>query len=175
MKDKYYIIKSFITKKYYYVNLLVDDYGFRIVIGGVKKRCIEITIDTTENIAIIQIISFDKKCAYFSDLERGNEMIDLIKCSLYFCILKFPNIKKYDLTDNSTIICKNGKNISLSILYFIKYNKTWYEKHFNAIPFNTTRIILINQYNRSLSSHLYIFYKFVSETNYFFRRKKYLW
>ena len=65
-----------ILNKYYYVNLLVDDYGYRIVIGSLKKRCIEITIDTTENIAIIQIINFY--------LERGNEMIDLIKCSLYF-------------------------------------------------------------------------------------------
>ena len=70
----------------------------------------------------------------FSDLKKGDEVIDLFKNSLFFVASKYSDVKYFELVDNSFILCKNKKRISLPDLSFVKYNKTWYEQYFNAIP-----------------------------------------
>ena len=129
--DSYYIIKSIIynTAKYYYVNILEDD---SVLVGGVKMKCVNILIDKTNKAAVLELLQL--KCSLFSDLQKGDEVKDLLKNSLNFVITHYPDLEYIELIDNSFITCANKKRISLPDITFIKYNKTWYEKYFNIIP-----------------------------------------
>lgn len=134
--ESYYIIKSTLNNntKYYYVNISESDYEYNILIGGIKIKCVNIIINKKRNVALLELFQHHQKCSLFSDLEKGDEVKDLLRNSLYFIISKYPVLKYIELIDNSFIICKNKKRISLPDLTFVKYNKTWYEKYFNAIP-----------------------------------------
>lgn len=69
-----------------------------------------------------------------------------MKNSLFFVTSKY-HVKYFELVDNSFILCKNKKRISLPDLSFVKYNKTWYEQYFNAIPDENSKddIIMIRK------------------------------
>ena len=131
--DSYYIIKYTInnTIKYYYVNVLEDD---TVLVGVVKMKCVNILIDKINKVAVLELLQHYYKCSLFSDLQKGYEVKNLLKISLNFVILHYPELKYIELIDNSFIICGNKKRISLPDITFIKYNKTWYEKYFNAVP-----------------------------------------
>jgi hypothetical protein len=66
---------------------------------------------------------------------QSRSMIDYIKSMIYYLKTNY-NVKKMVLTDNSMVRCLTGLKINLGDLYYIKYGKTWYEKHFNAIPYS---------------------------------------
>lgn len=63
----YYIIKSMIDNciKHYYVNVLETDFEYNILIGGVKIKCVNIIINKTNNIAILELLQHHFKCFYF--------------------------------------------------------------------------------------------------------------
>lgn len=147
--ESYYIIKSKISNyvKYYYVNVYETEHEYNILIGGLKIKCINIIINKKNNIAILELVQHHLKCSLFSDLKKGDEVIDLLKNSLLFVISKYPEIKYFELIDNSFILCKNKKRISLPDLTFVKYNKTWYEQNFEAIPSKNSKddIIMIKE------------------------------
>ena len=148
--ESYYIIKSKIDNyvKYYYVNVSETEYEYNILVGGLKIKCINIIIiNKKNNIAMLELLQHHLKCSLFSDLKKGDEVIDLLKNSLLFVISKYPNIKYFELIDNSFILCKNKKRISLPDLTFVKYNKTWYEQNFEAIPSKNSKddIIMIKE------------------------------
>jgi len=147
--ESYYIIKSKIDNyvKYYYVNVSETEYEYNILVGGLKIKCTNIIINKKNNIAILELVQHHVKCSLFSDLKKGDEVIDLLKNSLLFVISKYPNIKYFELIDNSFILCKNKKRISLPDLTFVKYNKTWYEQNFEATPSKNSKddIIMIKE------------------------------
>ena len=69
MKEKYYLIKSFKTNKIYYVNYLKNEENEIIFFGGVRQKCVIVTINTDnltgERKGILQIIQyFDKYVIY---------------------------------------------------------------------------------------------------------------
>lgn len=112
-------------------------------IGGRKGECVNISVSTKESPAVqygyhkldtatIPILDWDAKCAVNKNLERGSGTISMIRVILSESIKRYPYIKHYRLTDNSHIECDNGREISLLHLYVVKYNETWYQKHFNA-------------------------------------------
>ena len=129
----YYIIKSSLDK-HYYVNITETKYENNILIGGVKMKCVNIIINKKNNIGLLELFQHHLKCSLFSELKKGDEVKDLLKNSLNFVIEKYPELKYIELIDNSFILCKNKKRISLPDITFTKYNETWYEKYFNAIP-----------------------------------------
>jgi len=145
----YYIIKSKIDNyiKCYYVNVSETENEYNILIGGLKIKCVNIIINKTNNIAILELLQHHFKCSLFSDLKKGDEVIDLLKNSLFFVTSKYHDVKYFELVDNSFILCKNKKRISLPDLSFVKYNKTWYEQYFNAIPDENSKddIIMIRK------------------------------
>jgi hypothetical protein len=134
MVEKYYLIKSSITNKNYYVSCIKEEKRrYKITIGGIKNRCVLLLLDLEFKNGAIQSIDYNPKCVIQSEkLKRGAEMIDLIKCSLTFAIKKFPQIEYYSLTDDSEILCNNKERISLANLYYCKYGKTWYQKELDA-------------------------------------------
>jgi len=134
MTEKYYLLKSSITNKNYYVSCIKEEKRrYKITIGGIKNRCVLLLLDLEFKNGAIQSIDYNPKCVIQSEkLKRGAEMIDLIKCSLTFAIKKFPQIEYYCLTDDSEILCKNKERISLANLCYCKYSKTWYQKELDA-------------------------------------------
>jgi hypothetical protein len=142
MLESYYIIKSLIenNNKYYYVNITETKYEYNILVGGIKMKCVNIIIQKKRDVALLELVQHHDKCSLFSDLQKGYETEDLLKNSLYFTITKFPNIKYFEFIDNSFILCNNKKKISLPDISFVKYQKTWYERKFNAEPKNMDKI-----------------------------------
>ena len=135
--DSYFVIISKIDdiNKYYYVNISENKFEYHILVGGLKIKCVSIIINKKNNNALLELYQHHIKCS----LEKGEEVIDLLKNTLYFISQKFPTIKYIEFIDNSFIQCKNKKKISLPDLSFAKYNKTWYEKNFNAIPSKSSK------------------------------------
>jgi len=144
--ESYYIIKSKLgnKEKYYYVNETENEFEYNILVGGIKIKCVNIIIDKIRKIALLELLQHHQKCSLYSDLEKGDEVKALLINSLYYINIKYPKIKYIELIDNSFILCKNKKKISLPDLSFVKYNKTWYEKNFNAIPSNNSKFKIKN-------------------------------
>ena len=138
MKEHYYLINSTIKyknrkyKKTYYTTILKTKKEDTVIIGGVTIKCVVITIDNKNNIAILQTVQHSVECSFFDKLKKGVETINMIQSALKMIIAMYPNISEIEFADNSFIQCNNGKRISLPEFYYIKYGKTWYEKHFNA-------------------------------------------
>jgi hypothetical protein len=159
--ESYYIIKSIIddTTKYYYVNILEDD---TVLVGGIKMKCVNILIDKINKIAVLELLQHHFKCSLFSDLQKGDEVKDLLKNSLNFVITHYPDLEYIELIDNSFITCANKKRISLPDITFIKYNKTWYENYFNVIPSNDSKdtiMVLKKQLLKILNKKLKLNYE----------------
>lgn len=133
MSNKYYIIKTLNNNKkiYYYVILENKKREIIIKFGGLKEQCIRISIDKKVKIGLVEDLVYKKSCSIF---ENFNNMKLLLKNALSFCIKYFPEVLIYRISDMSYIQCSNSQRISLSDLYSVKYDKTWYEKYFNAVP-----------------------------------------
>lgn len=137
MTNKYYIIKTYFynNKKYYYVILEEGKKEIIIKFGGIKEQCIRITIDKKNKMGLIEDLVYKKNCSIFEKLNKNNNTIELLlKSALLFCIKLFPDVLIYRISDMSYIQCSNSQRISLADIYTIKYNKTWYEKIFDAVP-----------------------------------------
>lgn len=134
MTNKYYIITSKISDKIkkFYVSISYDDKIDTILIGGIKKQCIRIFTNKDQDTAQLNLVEYHKKCVIFEELKEGSDIRYLVQAALLFVIKKYHEIKQFEIQDNSMITCTNKQKIPLSILYFIKYNKTWYEKYFDA-------------------------------------------
>jgi hypothetical protein len=133
MSNKYYIIKTLNNNKkiYYYVILENKKREIIIKFGGLKEQCIRILIDKKVKIGLVEDLVYKKSCSIFENL---NNMELLLKNALSFCIKYFPEVLIYRISDMSYIQCSNSQRISLADLYSVKYDKTWYEKYFNAVP-----------------------------------------
>jgi len=154
MREKYYLIKSFKTNKIYYVNYLKDKENEIIFFGGVRQKCVIVTIDTDnltgERKGILQTIQYFDKCVIYNKLNRCDQLVDLVHCSLLFLIKKFPEIDTVELSDASEIKCKNNESITLADYYYVKLGQTWYEKHFNAKADDE----YINSYKKNIDKEL---------------------
>ena len=157
------------------MNILTNKDEYNILIGGIKMKCINIIINKKRNIALLELVQYHIKCFLFTDLEKGDEVKDLLQNSLNFIVIQYPKLKYIELIDNSFIICKNKKRISLPDFTVLKYNKTWYEKYFNAIPSIKEDIKLIkNQIIKKLNKKIKLNYEeFINEyyINPFFEKK----
>lgn len=127
----------------FYLTINKGEGSDTLSIGGRKGECVNISVNTPESrlvqrgyhkldTATIPILAWDAKCTVFKNLERGSGTIAMIRIILSESVKKYPYIKHYTFNDNSLIPCDNGQKISLLHLNIIKYNKSWYEQHFNA-------------------------------------------
>lgn len=127
MKNKYYVIKSFMNEnkiKYYYVNRSIKKNEDIIHIGGI----LEVFIYKKLNYGFINLFEHNKYCS----LHNGDETINFAQNSISFIFNLYPTLEYLEITDNRFIYCKNEK-ISLPDFYYIKYNFTWYESYLDAI------------------------------------------
>ena len=96
----------------------------------------------------------------------GVGSVALFKAACMVVFRLFPKVNSISFKDTSKIYSKIKKNIdvSLPILYIVKYGQTWYEKKFGAIPENHEYERKLNQeikqlLSEKLSEDFDIFYK----------------
>ncbi len=147
--DSYYIIKNELNK--YYVNIHKNKKKYNILVGGIKKKCVNFTMYNDDEIGVLELLENDSRCFLFQDT-NNSDIIDLLRTSLYFMYVKFPTLKYIEFSDNSFITCKNNKRMSLPDLMTVKSGKTWYEYHFNAIPYNNEYILLLKNIIKELKN-----------------------
>ena len=127
----------------FYLTIVKGNGCDTLSIGGRKGECVNISVNTPESLlvqsgyhtldtATIPILAWDAKCTVNKNLEKGHGTISMIRLILSESKKRYPYIKFYKFKDNSLIPCDNGQKISLLHLTIIKYNKSWYEQHFNA-------------------------------------------
>lgn len=133
MSEKYYILKSEIYK--FEVTIINNLEYIRIYIGN-KKACIVLSIDKETYIPNLDTLEFDEEKCTLNEikLEPSKGTILMLKTALKFLCIKFPNIKKITLTDNSFIECFTNVRVKLYDVYLAKYGLTWYESKFNVVP-----------------------------------------
>jgi len=135
MKNKYFIIKTYLDnkEKFYYVKIhsyeILDEINF----GGLRQSCLEATINKNLNYGYIKMIQNHKGCSLNNNLKHGDETINFLQNCVSFLFNYYSNIEYLKLTDNSFIYCKEGK-LSLPDFYTVKYGYTWYESYLDIVP-----------------------------------------
>lgn len=102
---------------------------------GNKKRCISFRYDQYDRMLTLLTAEHDEKCRVDKILKRGTGTIRMIRIALAFVKFQYSNAVPYiEFSDESFILCKNGRKFSLAKLYLVRYGKTWYEAKFRARP-----------------------------------------
>jgi hypothetical protein len=153
-----------------YYQLITDSYSFYLTIvknkgvhtlsiGGNKSNCVSVSINTPDSLlvergyhkldtATLPILAWDSQCAINPKLERGTGTIHMIQTALSEAKKRYPYVKQFTLTDNSTITCDNNKAITLMFFSIAEHSKTWYERHFGAHILDSK---LRNQYTNGIT------------------------
>lgn len=139
IKTRTYLVDSYKKEFYAKTTTIISDYSKQatFTFGGKDSNCITIAInDLDSDRAYIDRIEYNESCVKDGSLEQGEGTFQMIKTGLYAFSLFFPTIKILTLKDDSHIYCMKGSKIyklNLAYDYILKYNRTWYEKQFNAI------------------------------------------
>jgi len=133
MKNKYYVIKTYLDnkEKFYYVKIRSHKYYDEIDFGGLRQNCLEAIIYKELNKGDIKMIQNHKDCSLYDNFKHGDETIHFLQNCISFLFNFYENIEFLQLTDNSFIYCKEGK-LSLPDFYTVKYGFTWYESYLDA-------------------------------------------
>jgi hypothetical protein len=111
----------------------MTDY-YRVHIGA-KKKCMIIDVYLDGDEANLTAIGYNENCSLDGNMFKGPGTVAMVKAGLKFTKNVFQmNMSSIQLKDMSVIYCKKHFELPLSILYLAKYNQTWYEKNFGAIP-----------------------------------------
>lgn len=125
--------------------------SYSISFGGKSDFCFTSSIDKrSPDICYIDRIEYNGCCVVDGTLNERGGTIALVKLALWTIIHLFPNVRKFTLKDNSYIYCEKGSKmtkLSLSYDSLLKYNKTWYQRHFDA----TLPTEILSEFVRSIS------------------------
>jgi len=135
MKNKYYVIKTYLDnkEKFYYVKVHSYEILDEIDFGGLKQSCFEASINKNLNYGYIKMIQNHKDFSLNNNFKHGDETIHFLQNCISFLFHHYSNIEYLKLTDNSFIYCKEGK-LSLPDFYTVKYGYTWYESYLDIDP-----------------------------------------
>lgn len=124
-----------------------DDY-IDICIGNLSckpKPCIHITVEKNHPEAGINAIQFYESCSISTrSFKRGSgAMVLFVKTALKWLFQAYPYLHVIHLQDDSYYEDTTSKTITmLPEKMVLTEGKTWYEKHFNALPSKKTQMVL---------------------------------
>lgn len=139
--DKEFITdkKKIITKKGTYSLFLSDKHNnVDLFFGGIKKGCLNISIDLKTDTAILDSLIYDSTCNLESDLEEGSGTKHMITTIFSYIKQNYPQIKYGKLIDTSFKTCKyrlpdlTYPSMNLGLTYLMLNKKTWYESFLGA-------------------------------------------
>lgn len=126
--------------------------NYSLSFGGKHNFCVTAGISAdTPTKCYVDRVEYNESCIKDGILEERGGIIKLVKAALWTIIQLIPSIEYITLKDDSHIYCEKGSKLyklNLAYDYILKYNKTWYEKHFNAIIYNKDNY---NAYKKSLN------------------------
>lgn len=111
-----------------------------IFIGKVSHCLSAIIYSNSSNIINVNYFSYDKICNITKNLEKGDGTSKMMNAFFKYIELHHPKIDTIILTDKSELNCSNI-NISLYMLYMLKYHTSYYEKRHGFIidKFNNSK------------------------------------
>jgi hypothetical protein len=107
--------------------------------GGIKKGCLNISINLNSDTAIIDSLIYDSKCNLQSDLEEGSGTKNMISTVFSYIKQNYPQITYGKLIDTSFKTCKyrlpdlTYPSMNLGLTYLMLNKKTWYESFLGAV------------------------------------------
>lgn len=116
----------------YKVEYYDDDGYLTILIWNPDRPCMQMILDPEDNDATITDILYSPKCTIYGDMTQGEGTRGMITFAID--LLKENGAKMIHLSDNSSIVCKDGTKIRLGPMYFLRNGVTWYEKYFGFEP-----------------------------------------
>lgn len=133
-----YMVHAYGLEFYCKVLEVVSDYNtsYTFSFGGKNDFCFVASMSSPEYIPYIDRVEYGEKCIKNALLPKSGGSVSLVKAALWTMITLFPHITHFNLQDESYIYCINdSKQFKLRLGYdmIIKYNKTWYEYHFDAV------------------------------------------
>lgn len=109
-----------------------DEKDFRALLWNPDRPCVVVSLDKVDKIGVIDSIEYDSRCTVNGHMQHGKETRDMIDFMIE--LLRGHGATRVQLTDKSTVQCKDGHSVNLGLMHFIKYGMTWYEKYFGFRP-----------------------------------------
>lgn len=127
---------------YDFVNLLGTYVGSYLKVGGKQNYCVEIKYYKNSVFGELQWVNKISGDCELSNLDETLDrkevhIIETANVALSFLYLITHKEIKLRFSDNSTIPCFKAKDTPLNWYSFFVHGKTWYEKHFDAIPIDS--------------------------------------
>lgn len=98
------------------------------------KRCVVLNVYKNDAIAHLQSIAHDERCATNQPMPNKAGTQAMLNAAIYFIKHRFKKVEYISLEDASSFQCA-GKMVYTSNMSFLLHVKTWYERYFNAFPY----------------------------------------
>lgn len=143
--SEYYKVKTSYCN--YYAEVRHQYPGIDKVYFGGKKKCVAFSVYLDEPWPNLDGIGYDPDCNISGTLEQGKGTRHMILSAFEFINSIYGPQEKVLLKDTSTINC-NGYDMSLACYYLLYYGSTYYQKHFQAVPFEKS----LEEYKQDVSN-----------------------
>jgi len=121
--------KSYKYKNYNFIVMKSKNNNDTVFVIGKEQHCLRATLANNNNTIVIQTFGYYPTCSEGKKMERKIGTNGVMKTFINYIKKKYKNnVKKIILSDNAYITC-NKKNIQMSLYYFFKYGKLYYEKY----------------------------------------------
>jgi len=124
-------------------------------LGAKKNRCVVITVyfandgedDVDVGLAHVEGVSHDPKCAVGNKMPTNTGTFQMAMTAFLFVLHQYPHVYGFTLKDTSTLECDDGGNVDLAYLQASMYGKTWYQRRFNAVPYDEADTLKMANWN----------------------------
>lgn len=135
--DEYYILTNGRATHYAQVHHPYATLD-KVYVGG-KKRCacfsVYVDEDDDSEEPNLDAVGYDADCNVAGDMLRGSGTKQMMLVAFAFLRWRYPRAShKIVLRDKSKIACRRG-DMYLSSFYVLHYGQTWYQRHFDAYPY----------------------------------------
>jgi hypothetical protein len=143
------------------LKLFSDNHAQYSILDSRGRDCVNIVIQSRrdDSRAYLSQITYRPTCAIGESMSRGSSTVLMIK-ALLIMVMRDTNFDRIYLKDKSQIDCVLPGaedalfKVSLGLLSFILHGKTWYQKHFGAIPLSDKTRQQLSESNILLESSM---------------------
>jgi hypothetical protein len=121
----------------YYCNLRIR----RNLINGLPEsyfinvgNCVTLSISIPSHDCLLEYVMYDAGCNIHKDMKNGTGTKDMLDCAFYLCYLLDDGLSYIRLRDSS-----KKDMVILWHSYISLHSKTWYEKHFRAYFYSSSK------------------------------------
>lgn len=112
----------------YKIEYIDEGRDMYVMLWNPDRPCVVLVMDTQDKTAQIEHIEYDSRCTVSGHMQRGHGTKDMIDFMIE--LARSHGITKIQLMDKTSVKCRDGREVLLGLMHFIKYGMTWYEKYF---------------------------------------------